>query len=214
MSFINIIVVDDHTIFRNGLRWVLSRFEEIEIIGEAANGEEFLRLLPENMPDLVLMDVDMPVMNGIEATKLAVEMYPDIKVIALSMYCDEKNLLNMIDVGAKGYLLKNVEMNELNFAINAVVQGKNYFSCELLPFLTKKITTQKENKKEIVRFTDREMEILQLIVEGLTTAQIAKKLSISKRTVDGHKAHMISKTQSHNVLNLLIYGIKNHLVEL
>jgi len=214
MKPIKIFIVDDNLLIRNGLKMELSKIPEIEVLGEAENGKVFLDSLKYDIPDIVFMDVHMPIMDGYNTTIETIKMYPSIKIIAFSMTCDEENLLNMIDVGAKGYLLKNVEMNELNFAINTVVQGKNYFSCELLPFLTKKITTQKENKKEIVRFTDREMEILQLIVEGLTTAQIAKKLSISKRTVDGHKAHMISKTQSRNVLNLLIYGIKNHLVEL
>jgi len=205
-----IIIVDDHEIFRKGFAMVLSTFDFTELIGEASDGNEFLALEQINEADIIFMDIKMPVMNGIDATRIAIEKNPDIKIVALSMFGEEKYLQSIIEAGAVGFLLKNVKRDELEYALHQFLDGKNYYSKELLSFFTKKYTKQNENDN----LSKRELEILQLIAEGLTNQEIADKLFISLRTVEGHKTNLIQKTGSKNIINLLIYAMKHNLVDI
>ncbi len=213
-DIIKILTVDDHEIFRKGLNLILNQMDKIEVIGEASNGKEFLNLLNSHKPDIVFMDIRMPVMDGIEATKLAISKYPDIKIIAISMFGEEEYLENMIKSGAKGFLMKNINREEIEYAIMQVVAGNNYYSSQLLPYFTQKFINTSNNSENETHFTKRELEILKLITKGLSSKEIASKLYISKRTVDGHKANMILKTGSKNVIDLLIYAIKNKFVKI
>lgn len=212
---LKIIIVDDHEIFRKGLRLYIGSIKNVKIIAEAENGEEFLLLLRDHKPDIVFMDIKMPVMDGEKATKIALELFPDLNIVALSMFGEEDQLYKMIDAGVKGFILKNIKKNELERVIQAVADGRSFFSEELLVYFTKKyINTKEQEKHNDLNLTRRELEILQLIANGNTNQEIADKLGISLRTIDGHKSNMISRTGSKNIINLLTYAIKNKLVEL
>lgn len=210
---IKILLVDDHEIFRNGLIMVLSKLKNIEVVGEASNGLEFLNLLEEHKDtEIVLIDIKMPIMNGIDATKEALSKFPNLKVIALTMFGDDEYIDNMLEAGAKGFLLKNVNKEGLSRAIKAVSENHNYFSEELLSFFTKKKKLSEKAPQQIA-LTKREIEVLQLIAKGLSNQEIAEKLFISSRTVDGHKTNLIAKTESKNVVGLLSYALKHKLVD-
>ncbi len=209
-QIIKVIIVDDHEIFRNGLKLVFSKNKDFEIVGEAGSGEEFLQLMDTINFDVVLMDIKMNGINGIETTEKAIEKNPYIKVLVLSTFGEEEFLHQIISVGAKGFLLKNVDKETLFAAIKLVNEGQNYFSPELLPFFTNKFINPKN--PDDIALTKRELEILELIGEGFSNNEIADKLFISIRTVDTHKNNLISKTGSKNVVSLLIYAIKNKII--
>jgi DNA-binding NarL/FixJ family response regulator len=214
-NLVTIMIVDDHEIFRKGLAMVINKMKNIKVVAEASNGQEFLDILEKTKVDLVFMDIQMPVMNGIEATKAALQKYPDLKIVALSMFGEEEYLQNMVDAGVRGFLLKNISKEDLSRAIQLISEGKNYYSEELLSFFTKKyMAPAKQQENPEINLTKRELEILQLIAEGFTDAEIADKLFISQRTVNGHRASLIAKTGSRNTVNLLTYAIKNGLVEM
>ena len=205
-----IFIVDDHEIFRKGFAMVVSTFDNIELCGEASNGKEFLEAIEKVDADLVFMDIKMPVMTGIEATKAALEIKPELKIVALSMFGEEKYLQSMIEAGVVGFLLKNIKREELEIAVKLILEGKNYYSEELLSFFTKKYISNKPDAD----ISKRELEVLQLIAKGFTNQEISDKLFISLRTVEGHKTNLIQKTGSKNIVNLLMYAMKNNLIEL
>ncbi len=213
-----IIIVDDHEMFRDGIKFLLSGYEVFEVIGEASNGKEFLEILQRELPDIVLMDIDMPVMNGIDATKECLAMYPKQKIIVLSMFGDESYYYQMIQAGVKGFILKKSGSNELVNAINTVLEGKEYFSTELLKNVIlsigsgKKVTN--DNQHISINFTNRENEILTHICNGKTTKEIANLLNISPRTVEVHKSNIFYKTGTNNTGNLIAVAIKNQLVKI
>jgi DNA-binding NarL/FixJ family response regulator len=212
MDKYNILLVDDHKLFREGLKLLLNNINIIGKINEASNGIEFLDFLNKEVPDLVFIDIDMPEMNGIDATKLALELYPNLKVIALSMYGEENYYTGMINAGARGFLLKNSDINEVENAIKNVIEGKSYFSQEIMFGFLKNIN-KKSEKNSISNLTERETEILFHICKGLSNQEIAEKLFLSKRTVDKHRENLLLKTGSKNTASLVIYAIKNNIVE-
>jgi len=210
-----IIVVDDHEIFRDGLKFVLSQSDNTEIIGEATNGEEFLELIETITPDLVLMDIAMPVMDGIEATQKALERNPNMKIIALSMFGDEEYYFKMIHAGVKGFVLKKSGKKELEKAIVEVMKGDSYFSNELLRNIILNLAETKETKStNNSSLTKREHEVLQLICKGFSNTEIADSLHISAKTVEGHRTNLLSKTGVKNSINLVMYAIKNKIIEI
>jgi DNA-binding NarL/FixJ family response regulator len=206
---VNILVVDDHEIFRNGLKMVLGKLKYVCVIGEATNGEEFLEKLKEGMPDIVLLDIEMPVMNGLEAAKIAIQKYPDLKIIALTMFNEDDYVQSMLDTGVKGFLIKNINKDTLDKAIQTVSNGGNYYSEELFEFFTRQLKKEKEPASAEVEFTRREKEILQLLCEGLSNKEIADALFVSERTVLGHKTNLMIKTNCKNSLSLMAYAIKH-----
>ncbi|WP_159517218.1 response regulator [Sunxiuqinia indica] len=210
----NIILVDDHTLFRNGLRILLNNLSGYQISAEAANGQEFLDLLETQVPDLVLLDIDMPVMDGIEAAQKAVSKYPDIKIITLSMYGEEDYYYKMVDAGVKGFLLKNSDISEVKTALQTVVEGGTYFSSELLQTLVSSLRTKSQHHEKQHILSEREIEILILICKGFSNQEIADQLYISKRTVDKHRSNILEKSESKNTAQLVMYAIKNQLVEI
>ncbi len=203
------IIVDDHKIFRESLAFMLANQANIEVMAQANNGKEFIDLLKESKPDIVLLDIEMPVMDGVEATRQAVMIHPDLKILILSMHKDEEFYSSMIDLGVKGFILKESDSSEVKKAIDEILDGNLYFSQDLLVSMLKK---RKDAK--LVELTQRENEVLALIAKGLSNAEIADKLFISARTVEKHRAELLLKTESKNSISLVVYAIKNGLVSI
>jgi DNA-binding NarL/FixJ family response regulator len=210
----NVIIVDDHTLFRNGLRILLNTLEDYQVVAEAANGKQFLDLLEDSVPDLVLLDINMPVMDGIEAATIAQKLYPGLKIITLSMYGEEDYYYKMVNAGVKGFVLKNSDIKEVKSALDVVYEGGSFFSSELLQNLVNSLKSSSKSKESHAELSEREMEILILICQGLSNQEIGDKLFISKRTVDKHRANILEKSESKNTAQLVVYAIKNKLVEL
>lgn len=207
-----LILVDDHIIFRQGIKNLLVNEEIAEVIGEADNGKEFLEILKNKNPDLVLMDISMPQMNGVEATRIALQENPSLKILALSAFGDELYYYRMIDAGVKGFVMKDTGLKELELAINEVSQGKSYFSNELLRRIVTNIGKKPTSSKFNV-LTPRETEVLHLICNGFTNEEIAKQLFISPETIKGHRSKILSKTGCRNTASLVMYALKNKLIE-
>jgi len=213
MEKIRIIITDDHQLFRNGLKILLNAFPEFEVTGEASNGEEFLKLIRDTCADVALMDINMPEMDGIEATRKALKICPKLDIIALSMYGEEEYYYKMVDAGAKGFVLKDSDISEVKEAILTVNKGGSFFSQELLYHVIQKIK-HRENESRSANLSKREKEILLKICEGLSNQEIAESLFISKRTVDKHRANLLGKTNSKNTASLILFAIRHKLIEI
>ena len=209
-----ILLVDDHTLFRNGLKMLLSTLPGYEVTGEAANGRDFLDLIAKHDYDIVFLDIEMPEINGIEAARRAIERKPELKIITLSMYGDEEYYDQMVDAGAKGFLLKNTNLQEVKTAIDTVMTGGNYFSQELMQNLLRNYKAIRESKEPDAELSEREIEILLLICSGLSNQKIGDQLFISKRTVEKHRANILCKTSCNNTAGLVMYAIKNQLIDM
>ncbi|MRT94304.1 response regulator transcription factor [Ancylomarina sp. 16SWW S1-10-2] len=210
---LNIFLVDDHSLFREGLRFLLANSNFVAEIKEAKNGQEFLEGLQNFKPDIILMDIDMPIMNGIEATLQAIKNDSHLKIIALSMYSDENFYTEMIEAGAKGFLLKNSQFIDVETAIKEVYNGRNYFSPEILSLIIRGLN-RKTNTPINHELTKRELEVLLNICQGLSNQEISEQLYISKRTVDKHRENILLKTQSKNTAELVVYAIKKGYFEI
>lgn len=212
MEIITLVIVDDHIIFRKGLRAVLDEITNIKVVGEASNGHELFDILKKTEVDIVFMDIKMPVMDGIEATKKAREKYPDLKIIALTMHEEIGYFNKMIDAGANGFLLKKTTKDELERAITKVMMDDNYFSEEFISNVSKHNLSNPKNKK--IKLSDREIGVLELICKGYSNPEISKYLGISQRTIDGHRSRLFEKTGAKNAPNLVMFAVKNGLVKL
>ena len=212
MDDVRIILVDDHALFRNGLKGLISMRDGYRVVGEAADGEEFMRMLPQTAADVVFMDISMPKMGGADATREAVALQPDLKIICLSMFGDESYYSRMVEAGAKGFLLKDSSVDEVFGAIDAVAGGGSYFSEELMKSISRRMHGADGRSSD--ELSAREIEILLGICRGLSTQEIADELFISKRTVDAHRANILEKTGCKNTASLVVYAIRNRLVEL
>lgn len=204
---LRLFIVDDHSLFREGLKFLLSGSDFVEEVFEAANGKRFVEQVLTVMPDIILMDIEMPEMNGIDATRECMQHLPGAKIIALSMYGNENYYTEMIDAGAKGFLLKNSKFVDVEKAIKEVYKGNNYFSPEILDSIIKNMNKKGVDKKN-TDLTEREIEVLFNICKGLSNQEIANHLSISKRTVDKHRENVLLKTNSKNTAELVVYAIK------
>lgn len=211
-ELIKIIIVDDHEIFRNGLKMVLGKLKYVDVVAEASNGIEILEQIRKNQVDIVLMDVEMPMMNGIDATIQLKKERPEIKVIALTMFNDDEYIQSMMDAGVSGFLIKNISKETLDKAIQTVYKGGNYYSEELFKFFTRHLKKEEKSSQEEIHFTSREKEILQLLSEGLSNKEIADILFVSERTIVGHKSNLLAKTACKSTISLLSYAIKHKLV--
>ncbi len=213
---VKIIIVDDHAIFRDGLKSVLSQIEDFIVINEASTGTELLNILKQQLPDIILMDISMPEMDGIEATEKALKKYPDLKIITLSSYSDHIYYYKMIKAGVLGFVQKTSGKEELKEAINTILKGDNYFPQDVLRNLIFKIG--KEGADSIgdnkLVLSKRETEVLQLICQGFTNNEIAEKLHLSSKTIDNHRTNLLSKTSTKNAAHLVMFAIKNHLIEI
>jgi DNA-binding NarL/FixJ family response regulator len=208
---IQIILADDHKIFRESLCKLLASEQIAEVIAQAGNGKELLALLEKHNPDLVITDIAMPIMDGVEAAKKAVKINPDLKILTLSSFGDEKYYYKMVEAGVKGFVLKNSGISELESAIQEVHSGGNWFSNELLQQVI--INIGKPSSKE-TEFSDREIEILKYICDGLTNDQIAEKIHLSPDTVKWHRNNLLSKTGCNNTAALIIFAIKRKIIEI
>jgi DNA-binding NarL/FixJ family response regulator len=215
MNKVKLIIVDDHRLFRNGIKALLKECNFVESVAEASNGEEFLEYIEKNNVDIVLMDINMPIMNGIDATREAIKLNPSLKIVALSMLSDDEYYFKMMEAGACGFILKDSGSEELITAIENVMAGHNYFSQELLRkvILSLSANVKPEASKNEVSFSERERDVLEQISKGLSNQEIADVLFISPRTVERHRANLFTKTGSKNSVTLVVYAIKNNLVK-
>jgi DNA-binding NarL/FixJ family response regulator len=217
MKIYQIYIVDDHPIFLKGLSLLLNEVKEFKVIGEANNGLEFLLDLEHHSPDVVLIDIRMPEMNGIEATRYALEKFPGLNIIALTMFGEQRYYNLMAEAGARGFLQKDVTKAELVEAIKRVSEGETYFSQRVMNELagnSDALAGEDFLARMDEKLTDREFEVLRYLVNGLSAPEIADKMFISPRTVEGHRASLISKTGTKNVVDLVIFAIKHKLVEI
>lgn len=205
-----IITVEDHSIFREGLRRIISEMDDMELVGEAPNGVEFLKMLKKVTPDLVIMDIQMPEMDGIEATEKALQFNPSLKILVLSMFGEEEYIFSMVDKGIYGFILKNSDVSDFKKAIMRVSEGQHYYSEEVMQVLVKKVRGYDTMDKII--FTNKENEVLRLLCKGLSNAEIAEKIFVSTRTVEGYRNKLLQKTGTSNILNLVIFALRNKLV--
>lgn len=214
MHKLRIIVADDHHILLDGLNALLQKQKDIEIVGLFNNGREVYEALPNLNIDVALVDINMPEMGGLELTEKIKREFPSINVIVLSMYDDAGHIMEMIDAGVSGYLLKNVTDKELLEAIRTVATGKLYFSSEVSEKITSFVMHQQRKADEIeaAKLTDREIEILKLISEEYSNSKIAETLFISERTVETHRKNMLRKTNNKTIVGLLKYALERQII--
>lgn len=213
-NIVKIALVDDHTLFRTGLAGLLSQHDGFEVVADVGSGEEFLGMLPLLDVDVVFMDISMPGMDGAETTRRALADRPDLRIVTLSMYGDEHYYTRMMESGASGFLLKDSDIEEVYSAVEVTMAGDSYFSSALLGTLTRNMSMLAVDEPDEDQLSNREVEILVEVCRGLSNQEIADKLFISKRTVDKHRANIMEKTGCKNTANLVVYAIKNHLVDL
>ena len=207
---IKIALVDDHALFRNGLRGLIDGKRNCRVVAEASDGAEFLENDAAMAADVVFMDIAMPTLSGDKATAVALERNPELKVICLSMFGEEKYYSLMVEAGARGFLLKDSSIEEVFAAIDAVMKGDEYICHDVMLALSGAM--RRNDNAEIL--SEREIDVLLGICRGLSTQEIADKLFLSKRTVDTHRANILEKTGSKNTASLVVYAIKHNLVEI
>jgi DNA-binding NarL/FixJ family response regulator len=211
----NVAIVDDHKIFRSGLKTLLEKMHLAKIVAEASNGQDFLEIIRETGHiELVFMDINMPVMDGVQATCELKKEFPEIKILALTSYEDSEHLNAMLEAGADGYILKSAEAQEFVQAIEKISQGKPYFSDDILSVMTRDMQHKPAREHKLPHFTRREEDVLRLLCQGMSNQKIGEALNISDRTVERHKTNLLEKTETENTLNLVIFAIKNKLVEI
>lgn len=217
MKTIKIMIVDDHNLIINGIKSLLSHINNFEIIGEANDGQQAIDLALEIKPDVIIMDISMPVLSGIEATKAILDKLPETKVIALTQHENSEYVNQILNAGGSGYLLKNSKKEEFVNAINSVCEGRKYFSKNISDLLLNDLLKNKSTKPKIdkeILLTRREKEIIQKIVNELNNNQIAEELNISLRTVETHRRNIMQKLSIKNVVSLIKYAVSNGIVSL
>ena len=211
-----ILLADDHQIVREGLRTMLQKNDDMEVVGEAADGRTAVQMAEEMSPDVVVMDVGMPGLNGIEATRQLMNKEPDAKVVALSMHADRRFMGEMLKAGAKGYLLKDGAFEELATAIRAVVSDKVYLSTRIADVVVDDYVRRQSNDQPsaFAKLTPREREVLQLMAEGRATKEIAMDLHVSIKTIETHRRQIMEKLNIYSVAELTKYAIREGLTSL
>jgi DNA-binding NarL/FixJ family response regulator len=209
-----IILVDDHPLYREGIRLIIEMEQIGEVIAEAGNGKDFLDLLERYVPDVVIMDIDMPVIDGLQATLRALKLHPEIKILILSMHGNNKNYTQFIEAGAKGFILKTAGKEELENAIHKIISGESYFSQELLLNIihTLKVPNQISKLELSLDLNEREKEMLHQLCKGLSNLEIADRMHLSPKTIEGYRTKLLLKTETKNTLGLVLFAIKNKLV--
>ncbi|OFX17261.1 MAG: hypothetical protein A2033_00320 [Bacteroidetes bacterium GWA2_31_9] len=208
-----ILIVDDHQMFIDGVKSLLRNQNIFSVVAEALDGKLALEALENQEIDIVISDINMPNMSGIELTKIIKSKYPEIKVIIVSMHNDRDTITEIMMAEAEGYILKNTGKKELFDALNSVSNYGTYYSNEVLSIMMEIVKKEKKSEKAVKNLTEREFEILNLIVQEFSSEEIAEKLFISKRTVDTHRINILNKTNSKTIVGLIKYAIANNLVE-
>lgn len=209
---IRILLVEDHAVMRAALRSLLDSNEEITVVGEASNGREMMGLIDKSTPDVVLMDVNMPELNGIEATRQLCAQNPDIKVLGLSLHVKGRMVSEMLNAGARGYVPKSSAASELLEAIHSVVAGKMYVSPEVLEDFVEAHSRSASLETAFTKLTEREREVLQLLAEGYPTKEVAQKLSLSIPTTHTHRQHLMQKLEARSIADLVRYAIREGII--
>jgi two-component system response regulator NreC len=215
MKKLRILLADDHVVMRTGLRALLERQPNLEVVGESENGRNTVELSASLKPDVVIMDIGMPILNGIEATKTIVTEQPTTAVIILSMHADESYVMRALKAGARGYLLKDSAPADLLSAIQAVSQNKSFFSPKVSRILAEdyvRVLKQKGGVDSYDLLTSREREILQLLAEGKANKEVATALNISPYTVETHRKHILEKLNLHNPAELILYAVRKGII--
>jgi two-component system response regulator NreC len=215
MDPVRILLADDHNILRDGMRLLLERQAGFSVVGEAADGREIVQLTQAHAPDVVVMDIAMPNMNGIEATRRIVEKFPKTGVVILSMHYDESYVIRSLKAGARAYLLKDAMKAELIAAIRAVAEGRSFFSPRISRILQEDYVEalgRKGSDDTYDLLTEREREILQLVAEGKTNKEIASSLNVSLYTVDTHRTHILQKLNLHSVPEVILYAVRKGII--
>ena len=210
---IRVVLADDHVLIRAGLRALLHSFANIEVIAEASDGQEAVDVIAQHQPDVVIMDIGMPGLNGVDSTRRIVKQSPSSRVIMLSMHANEEYVGRALEAGAMGYLLKGAEPAELELVIKAVMRGETYLSPSIAKQLVQDyLSHRKEKTSPFPDLTARQREVLQLIAEGCSTKDIANKLRLSVKTVDTHRSELMHRLNIHDVAGLVRYAIRTGLV--
>lgn len=216
-SVVRIVIADDHQIFREGVKLTLSKLTDVVMLAEASNGVQLVELVKKHQPQVVITDIKMPQMDGIEATRKIKAILPNVGIIALSMFDQDDLILDMLEAGASGYLLKNADKDEIAEAIRSVAVGDPYYCKTTNSKLTRLIASSRFNpyqRKLKPVFTEKELEIIELICKELTNKEIADKLFMSIRTVEGHRQKILDKMEVKNSVGLVIYALQNGIVRL
>jgi DNA-binding NarL/FixJ family response regulator len=215
MKPIKIAIADDYTIYRDGLKIGLTQDENLEVMLEAADGEDLIKGIETDMPDVIIMDLKMPIMDGMEATKVIKKKYPDMKILVVTMYDDEKFVIHLMEIGANGYLLKNAEAEEIRKAIYSVHETGYYFNNIVSNALLKKLVIKgniKPSFKEGVELTEREQDVLKLICAEKTANEMGQQLFLSPRSVEGIRQRLIDKVGVRNTAGLVMFAVKNGII--
>jgi DNA-binding NarL/FixJ family response regulator len=211
---IKVALADDHQIFREGLRSMIENSKNIKVVGEASNGQEILDVIDKKHPDVVILDVNMPVLNGIEATKQIVKNKTKIKIIALSMHSDKRFVAEMLGAGAKGYLLKDCAFEELLTAIETVMKNKVFLSPGIKGVVIEDYVSRLKGPAATASLSPREMEVLRLIADGKSTKEIAFELNLSAKTIETHRRQIMEKMKFDSIADLIKYAIRENLTSL
>ncbi|MGH2565941.1 MAG: response regulator [Ginsengibacter sp.] len=207
---IRIVIAEDYPLFLEAIHLLVEKQNELRIAGEAINGRELLEVVRKEKPDIVITDIEMPIMNGIEATKILKQEFPEMGILALTMYGEDHFIQDMLEAGADGYLLKSTSKEELFIAVKEVYEGRNYFCNATTMRMARMIsTTHVLSKQPKIEFTEKEIEIIKLICEQYATKEIADKTSLTYRTVEKYRAVILEKTGSKNMAGVVVYAIKH-----
>ena len=213
MDKLTIYIADDQTLFRKGMVRLLKSFSFVEDVKEAVNGKEVVKLTKEQAPDVILMDYEMPVMDGKEATSYILEHFPEVKIIMLSFHNENNHIIEMMKMGTHSYLLKNAEPEEVKKAIVAVVQNDFYSNALIAAAMRRDLVKASTAKPKITSLSDREVEVLKLTCEELSSKEIADRLNISGRTVQNHRANLIQKLGVRNTIGMVRFAYEHHLLD-